>query len=429
MTRILSIGAELDLATKSALWGEDYNAKDYDIVFIDLLGLDQLVGDKNVVDVEEADGADLPHRGDIAQLLKTGGDVVATLPSRSSVSYSTASYGGRDLGLIKWVPTRISFTNEEGISVDNESIDEDWEWYFNGNFQWETLISAGGEAYGSGNYCESSPVVKNGYDETLATNLIFYTQSDGSANMSVWPGSIYLVPLLNEWSYDDFCRNVLNRVLSEDVELIDDTKPEWIDDYQFPGEETHQDEIQGIESKIQSLQEDLSKAEERLENIQEFKGLLFDSGTSLEDIAHRSLRELGLEVEGERPHRRDGAIVFDDTTIILEIHGTTRGIPRSKCEQLDTWVSDNQREDPTGSYEGLFIVNPFRKEKPDERHGYLDPDTEAYMENRGHKILTTDCLYRILVRFKQGDMVTEDVRELIMDNETVMDCSPPQEET
>jgi len=410
-------------------WGEAYNAKDYDTVFINLLGLDQLVKDKTIVEVDDAKGANLPDSGDVAQLLETGGDVIATLPTRKTLTHSAGSYRKRSFRLLEWIPTEVYLTKEKGSSVDTSSIDERWQWYFTNNFQWDVLISAKGSANGSGNRCESRPLIKNRYDEPLAAELTFSrTNSNGSTDTTDWPGSVYLVPLLDDWSYEDFCENVLNRVLSGDIDPEDETKPPWVTDFEFPGEETQQTRVDRIQSEIQVLEQELTDAQEDLEDIQQFKQLLFESGPPLTKTVHRSLRRLGFEVDGERPHRRDGAIMFDDTTMVLAIHGTTGEIPQSKCEQLDTWVSDSQRHDPTGNYEGLFIVAPFRKDSPETRETYLDPDTEAYMDNRGHKILTTDSLYSLLVEHEQEEVTTDEITEMLRTDETVVDLGPSRTE-
>ena len=403
--------------TDSVGWDEDPNLRDYEIVFLDLLSLDLFVGDDGTHNTEGVAMRPLPSESNVVDHLGQGHDIVAILPTRTRVK----RFGDDYIDLFNWVPGQVPIQKEEGNSVLEGSIDEDWAWYFDSQpFDWDIYVEENSEQQESLRYNIVS-LIQNVYRRALACRIDYrYMQSQQQSRDLA--GSIYLIPLLDSSSYADFVQNALHYNFGEQFEPPnEDETPEWTDTYSVPGEEDAVEEVDQIQSEITELERKLVDAEEKLEGLRRYKGLLYGNESFLEELIPEVFEKVGFDVEGEIPHARDGLIELDDHVVILEIHGTTSGIPRSKCQQLDNWVGNYQYDNPSTSTEGLFVVNPLREEDPSERSGYLSDDVIDYLEMRGHKMILTEDMFRMLFGFMTDQLTHTEIREKFTSESTVVD--------
>lgn len=410
MVRTLSIGHEVDFTTDSVDWETDVLFQDYQIVFVDLLNLDETVGERPLSDVDEVPHSPLPDRTSVLTHLQEGHDVVVVLPTRKRL-LSSNSNRRYYLDLFDWIPSNISVEEESGDSLNQESVSEDWNWYFDGqSFEWNLYFERNNSQTTTIQH-QLNPIVTNVFNRALACRLDFREYSSSSSYREI-DGSVYLIPLLETYSYEDFLLSTLRYNFGEDTETPNESDvPEWVDEHSVPGENETLSEIDHLQTEISELESELADEEGRLADLQRYKGLLYGNEAFLEDLVPTVLREVGFEVEDEVPHNRDGLISLDDRDIVLEIHGTTNGISQSKCRQLRDWVNDYQDENPSTHVDGILIVNPLRNQPLDERNGALTPHTEDYMENLGYRFMRTEDVYKMLVGSMTDQLTFEEIRE------------------
>lgn len=363
MDRILSIGSELELADKSISWYESCNIKDFDRIFFDISAL-PVFDNKNVVDVRRE--INIPSDTNIRKATKAGSDLFFILPTDESALLIEQDH--RSFSYFSFLPFNLDLKLEQGRTLS--SVDENWSWYFNNELDWGwTILSDNYNVNEEENpiteetgelVFQKTALAKNRVGEDLSVKLTA-GEVDGSRvgaeivkQLNWWDGGIYILPLIEEYSYSQLAEEILYNIYEADLHTETDDTPEWLSDYTLPDE-------QEILDEISELRKELKTKQSQLEGVQKYKELLYEYGTTLEDTVHKSFRDMGFDVEDEKSGRRDGSIRLSDRRLILEIHGTNGGVPLSKCRQLDDWV-ERVIAEGENDVSGLFVVNPMRKE-------------------------------------------------------------------
>lgn len=416
MTRILSKGSRLDFAD-FADWDDPVNIRDYDVAFVNLRDLEQRKDEflhKNVPEQYKR-MYELPPAEHVLQLLTSGGDLVITLPNSLQATPSedqdweppepidddaVISSGTPILNFFSWLPFALEINDDGGESIAEETISEDWDWYFQDGFSWN--LSFPKQRHEEQLQFKVEPLVENRYGEGVASKVVV-NRMKGSRTIEVRPswGTIYLLPMLDGWGIEQLAEKVME-CHYPDVELeIVGGKPNWLTEYEAPREKA-------LTEKIQELQQELAA-------VQTFKQLLWEQGDPLEEVVYNAFRRAGLTIEEEVPNRRDGAISLDNRKVMIEITGTTGGVTESKLSQLNKWVINNQDEYDK-EVTGLFVINYSRDTEPADRRLHLDPDRMDYLENSGLQLVTTLELFKMVHGLESDEIDIEDVeRKLLSD--------------
>ena len=422
--RVFSKGSGLPYVHKSSGWNEHANFKDYDVVFVNLLNLEN-----------KSQNYDHPYNGsenipklldssDVSKFIRTGGYMIVYLPKHPTVemgetttkpkktaggSQQPAPRGGSmskkdntepysEYNLLDWLPFSAKFnTDESGESI--EVFKNDWKWYFGDSFKWEYMISGF-----SGQFFDYKTIAKNSYDEDISIEVT--RGNDGGYAALVPPNSNYL--------YSEFVKSVLQNVFDIESGVRGRAPPSWLSDYSLPTEENIQQEIDEKRSEVNRL-------EKEIENITQFKQLLYEADTRLEETVQNALRQIGFDVSGEIPGKRDGVLHSNKTDFVLEITGTTGGIKLSKCRQLDEWVDNAVAESPQQSVSGLLIVNSEMSTAPGDRNLAVEPNVQKYMDKRGdYKILTTIDLYKLVKLEIEEEIGRKVLKQMLSQKDTLL---------
>mgnify|MGYP000457015235 CR=1 FL=1 len=412
MSRILSIGNELEFATKNCNWSERPNIKDFDYVFMDIAEIDRRFRESDadyLDDSDEVEGFKTPESKQVSKAIWTETTIIATLPQNTVVPKGkrTGHPGVVRTNYFGWLPGTIGIEDEEGSSINPDSIEPEMSWYFSGSeFKWHLHfpVSTVGEKD-----IEVQPLVTNNFNRATSIKIKSTTVD------RVSPGEIYLIPLLDSWEFEDFAQNVLKKTLGEGGENNEgDQTPEWTSKYTLPNEERALQEIEQTKEKINKLEKNLNSKQKRLEDIREYKVLLYGGDSELEDVVPRVFREFGFDVEGEIPHGRDGLIEFENKNVVIETTGTTGGAKKEKARQLDDWVEELMYHNPNQDYVGMLVINPYRRTDPEDRDEYLHNHVENYMKQRGYKVISTETLFNMFVDYKNGELDSEEIKKQIL---------------
>lgn len=427
MRRILSVGGEFEFATKNIDWSEHSNFKDYDIIFFNLHDL--IEETYHVPDADNPRSINFPSSDDIIQALKAGSDLYVILPGHEQTE-AWSSRAARSVPILNWLPFNINLIKEEGRSVEN--IAEKWEWYFDTEFKWDYLIESEVRNISKTTiFMKRNPretifrresLAETRYGKDIATNIqggetvkFMSGRNKGSGNVfkvDWWPGSAYLLPLIDRFHFQQFAEECLIRFHEEDIDYENNTPPEWLSDYTLPEEQEILDEISKLRNKLESKQD-------QLEGIEQYKELLYEKGPTLENIVRKTFRDIGYDVEGETPGRRDGVIQLRSSQAVLEIHGTNGGVPLDKCRQLDDWVERAVVEE-SDDVIGLLVVNPLRNQNPAQREDAIPDNVIDYMNRRNHKILTTTTLFKLIKAKESGVLEKEEITNRLIGDPTVI---------
>lgn len=415
MVRILCKGGHLKYADNAG-WREDTNISDYDIVFLNLLKLDQQfeeyieyqegpVNRDNVFDIID------PER--VMDVLEHGGDVYAILPTQAGKRKIPDTDDPPDTFFEKarkeaagitpvatranffdWFPATLMIEDDGGQSVDETSIDSDWDWYFKDSFQWDICFEETKGTKDRGLRYHLKPLVENRYGMQLAGELIHKPFKTRYEDLEI--GSVYLLPLLDGWGFEDLAERILEK-FHPDVDIETDVEaPNWASEFSTPQQ--------------RRLEERISKLEAELDQEQGFRALLYGTGDELEEAVHTAFNTLGFKVEGEKDGRRDGVVTTDERVYVLEIHGTTGGISKHKLRQLKDWKESNESSWEK-SVDGLFVVNSQRRMEPGERDVTIPPDLLEYSERNDLHILRSPELFKMISEIQEGGFTKNEVRQ------------------
>ncbi|MDZ7689447.1 MAG: hypothetical protein U5J64_12195 [Halobacteriales archaeon] len=439
MTRqTLSIGENIDIVDESVEWDEERNIRDFKIAFANLRTI-------NKISEKEGPAGNViyPEETELYEHLSAGNYIFIILPEERKIGKGVV------LDAVNWIPFDLGMEEESGRSVQEESISEEWEWYFDGgNFTWNICMeNIGREVLQERILDPESPGIKhsekifyeldslamNRYGKCLAGKIrlgsvevkdinFIDMRNPQRSSPDYKDGKLYLLPLIEGYDYESLVEGILENLFGVSLSNEKDT-PGWTEEYTVPGEKEVERRLDEVDEMIRKLGLEREEKEVELGELRRYKGLLYGNEDFLEELVPEVLDEIGFDVEGEIPHGRDGAILLDDTMMVLEITGTKGGVSLKKCRQLNNWVDEyrySETENPKQECVGILIINPFREKKPDKRTGYIDNNTERFMRDRNHKILTTPALFQLYTEYERGNISEQEVEELLTNNETVI---------
>lgn len=268
--RILSIGNKLSFGTKSVRWGGQRNIKNYDFVFMDFLNLDKIVGDKKISEVDKLSTEFIPSKRHIVKSLKSGNDIIAILPERKYLPISHLR--NKNINLFGWIPSGINVEKETGSFINNKSIEKDWKWYFDGSdFKWYLHFEYDDKPQTKKNELTNfiKPLVLNKHNRSLACKVRLIYPNGG-----VFSGSIYLIPLLESWGYENFAYSVLNNIFSSNIDIPKKVEESSIGENTGSQEKKVSSQMSNLKEKISELNSKNEEKEGKLNELENINQIL-----------------------------------------------------------------------------------------------------------------------------------------------------------
>lgn len=445
MPRVLTKGTESSLSDVHAEWDQEENLIDTNIAFYDLMDLQHRSHEFahpwfDLVETEDETRSpvSLPTKGDVFDYLDGGNDIVLQLPTGADMHLPGENRDGEEewyeFDPLAWLPISVNLDGEN--RGDLIGYDEDWDWYFEDEFPWEVVVGIyAGKRRPESGYSDPRPpegglqrpesgvvlpdsayypdpeveiIATNNVNDPIAARVRIPEERTDDESANLFEGQIYLIPPHESVDFPEFVRGMLEQEFGQEIER----KPDWIDDYPLSREEE-------FSRRIEQMESDLSGLESDIQEDRRYREILFEGDDVLEDLVLEVLEELGLDVEGEVDGSRDGSILLDDQTFILEITGQNDGIGHGKIRELEDHLDDAEIEGYGTNRTGLLIFNHFQNRDPDDRdlnpHGFLER-----LERGDHKLLTTVELYQILCDYRRGDLETEDLIDILTTDESII---------
>ncbi|WP_058571680.1 hypothetical protein [Haloferax profundi] len=437
-------GPETALADVQADWDEEENLIDSNLAFYDLKHLQH----RNyefaypTFDSLSKDPVQLPSKGDVINYLHGGNDIVIRLPNTSKFHLEGEDHDGNEewfeFNPFAWLPIGVGLNEEK--SGDLVTAEPEWEWYFDDDFHWETVLQLGaairntGSGYHDPRPPKSGPAPKsrsmpppsayfpspsiqelasNNVNGLLAATVKFRSERPINGGFKESDGQIYFLPPHPSRDSGEFIRGILEREYGFDVEH----QPDWVEHYALPNEDEFRNRIEQIEMEISDIESGVQEA-------RRYRSILFEGDDELEEMVPEVLRRLGLDVDGEVPGGRDGAIKLEDQTFILEITGQSDGVDHQKIRQLEDHLDDTASEGYGTNRTGLLIFNHFKYRDPTNRQ-LTTANFKDRLEKRDCKLLTTVDLYQILCDYEREEIDTEHVVGMLTSGDTIIRANNP----
>jgi hypothetical protein len=216
------------------------------------------------------------------------------------------------------------------------------------------------------------------------------------------PGRVVVLPAARERGRD-LVASILREVYGVAVASPD---APWLNDLCAPGETPIRDRIEGLRSKIETIEAEIRAAdEERVANRRMLR-LLSEGDSALEELVRDALRILGAHViEPLELNKEDGwiSVLLPDGIRegVLEIKSTRRAtFDEGGLKQLAQWKERGRAKGK--HYKGIFIGNSSYALPPAERP---DPFSSSFLRSASESdvvALTTQTLLGELRRVVDG---------------------------
>lgn len=188
--------------------------------------------------------------------------------------------------------------------------------------------------------------------------------------------------------------------------------PEWVRDFEIPGETELVKQINILNVKIQEIEKQKSEVEIKLNELNEFKGLLYEQGKLLEKSAIKAFRILGFNAENRQKDDMEHDIILTspEGRAIVEVEGKDNdSVNIDKFDQLSRVVDEDFKLN--GSYsEGILLGNHFRYLHPLKRKEAFTEKVKIASKWKKFVLLTTFELYKAVSKILENP-TNEDLKK------------------
>ncbi len=179
-------------------------------------------------------------------------------------------------------------------------------------------------------------------------------------------------------------------------------EPEWAASMPVPGQKEIQNKMMQIERQIAELENTLEAARPMLKSKRAFLRLLYDCGTSLDEVVRNVFTVLGANVTAPVDDNGESGWISvdvggDQMEGVLEIKSTEE--PQCKEEdlhRLSQWVSKGIREQQK-RFKGIYISSNSTDKPPKERPNPFDMTFAEISKLHQFVVITTPVLWELYV--------------------------------
>ena len=196
----------------------------------------------------------------------------------------------------------------------------------------------------------------------------------------------------------------LKQILTLDEKLSSRSQnselPKWAKKIILFDEKKYIEKNEAIDKKIEKLMEEKNKNSKVLNEISEYKYLITETGSSLENIVRKVLIELGFKLEEVEANRTDIIGKYKEISVVFEIKGLTKSAGERNAAQLEKWISEYYVK--TGiNPKGVLLVNAFRNKPLAERTELVFPEQMLkFSTSREHCLISSTQFLCLLIECK-----------------------------
>lgn len=349
----------------------------------------------------------------------------------ASVTKETARFVETD----SWSPISIAVHSEIGkiINVKDNSYKQyfkdfnKWEYYFipetlqinvlenNYEKKWKVIV-------------ETTNIATNNVEKPLAIkintyfhNWVYddYGELEGwRSHPDVYGGEITLLPIMdiyNTRAHIDF--------LLKKIGLFTETPPPaWLNSIEIPGEAPLKQDIVTQKQQLDIIASEVKEKENSLAELQKYKGLLYETGESLQELVKTVLEHLGAGIEPS-PVSDEFIINISGRKTLIEVKGNTKSIIKRDLGQLITDLGEYLKT-ANEDIDGILIGNAWRLEPLEQRDKHDKPIfSQAVVQianNRNIGLLSTTELFGAYCQVLEDTTRKEDILNEIIGGKGIL---------
>ncbi len=338
------LGAEGFQATTCWSWGKGLlpNITDFDVCIVNLRSL-------RVGNIQTA----LAVRQQTARLFASNGTVVVVSDAQRSVQSA-----GEKLKNWDYLPISSVFHDEEGQIFDVDT--QDFPTYTDKLKTWKTWFS---------NYAGSSDMEKACANRCGINKEVLARNREGNAisfqlsanTKSGRVGRFVVLPILTDVSDREAVAAVLKDLGAGEQAQA----PQWTQTVSVPGISNFLEEIGAIDRQIENLNQQKIKAQQSVDELANYRKLLYSSGTELETILRLCLEKLGATIRPAK-FNEEFIAVINGQEHLVECKGVSKSASLTHYRQANDHALVYEEETQKHCHSLLF-VNAWREIEPSKR--------------------------------------------------------------
>lgn len=432
MNNILIIGAYFDKAVDSYRWWSELpNLSDYSTIILDptriihdwlysgrvkaLSRNRYLLSDKNEQDDKTESNIRLVKKK-LVEMLWFDVNIYALYAPTITIDYLAqignyaSSSGSREtVRFFKtndWCPISLETYLEKGkiIHIKDDSFKhyfrdfEEWEYYFVSDSlklnelaiyyqkQWKVTGSL-------------QEIATNNVDKPIAVEFNPYFHRWSAEEEQGWHvapyasgGGLFLLPIIDSYDTKPLIESLLYKIgLYTKTPL-----PAWTNSIEIPGEESIKKDIETSNEQLEALTTVIREKGDSLVELQKFKGLLYETGLTLQELVKLTFDEIGVKTKPSVA-TDEFVIELSGQEVLVEVKGNVKSVTKDDVAQLVADLMEHLKK--TGQeINGLLIGNGWRLEPLEQRDVGNKPtfsrDAIRVAENHNIALLSTTELFK-----------------------------------
>lgn len=261
------------------------------------------------------------------------------------------------------------------------------------------------------------------FEETSLVDFSILTKSSVSNKITTIKLNNIILTTLNIFESPQHTSTFLSYIFPDEKQ--NKVIPNWISELSFYNDEQlKKTKLEKI-NEIKKINDEISELDIKLEQNNEYKKVLYETGDELAKVVMKILDDLldndSSEFVDEK--KEDFLIKKDNITFIGEIKGISQAISNKNVSQLDVHVQnyfDKINEmNITENIKGLLIINHQRNKKISERNEVHQNQIDLAKRNNA-LIIETNVLLKLYEKYLKKEINTEDVIKLLAEKNGVL---------
>jgi hypothetical protein len=262
----------------------------------------------------------------------------------------------------------------------------------------------------------------NRYQNAIAFSIQIGIFGERKGEELLLYGPIHFLPKIDK-NEDETIQIVLRDLCEVESEL---PEPEWLKDYNAPGQERVDKKIEQVTLDINNSFQDLKRAKEEKEKIRTCLRLLYEREYALEPATRDILRALGAHVEDpSESGKEDGWIVVSSGETnyegVLEIKSTKSDqFNEDGRKQILDWIDRGIRLRDK-KYKGIFIGNSAVDKPLNERPWAFSDSWQKSVKLSEICVIKTEDLYMIYLLKQEGKLDISKFWKILFETNGIFD--------
>jgi len=300
------------------------------------------------------------------------------------------------IGTNDWCPISIKVIQETGKFI--RVIDTSYQDYFKGFKEWQYYFERKslGFPYIQHYYDDKwtvwfklNPIAVNKVERPIAIEVCFLFY--GQPKPQKIGGRLVLLPVANQYDTNTSISFLLQR--GKQFEAI--PPPSWINKIEIPGEALLEEDVENKKQQLTAIESEVQESERSLAEFIKHKGILYETGITLQELVKTTLEKLGAGIEPSTV-TDEFVINIAGKKALVEVKGNTKSISKRDLGQLITDLGEHLKatDEDIG---GILIGNAWRLEPLEARDTHDKPVfSQAVVkiaENRSIGLISTIELF------------------------------------